>query len=198
MPRPLPPPALPKAVHPTREPTLTASPAPPQRGSYAPEKRSYSPPPVELAPDPQSVREARREAREKVAESERREPEKSTLESLAEIPGIRRGVSVIWRWVLPFVLAALATVGGWVFGYAKGLAAAYERMAAIEEKQRLGLERLKKVETAVEAIGDGQAAELASMKSMLGTEARKREQLVGEVEDLKKAVPKIEGLKPSP
>lgn len=184
---------------PVHELTKPGSPAPPAPGSVAPYRRSVSPPPAELAADPQSARSERLRVRmtlaEREAEEQQRErrQEKSTLDSLTEIPGIRRGLSAFWRWVLPLLLGALTTIGGWLWGYAKGLAAAYERVAAIEQRAKTMSERVAKIEASVEELANAQAAEARSNRAERATARQRHEELV---EKLELAIPKIQGLPP--
>lgn len=152
-----------------------------------------NPRPYDLAEDAESARSERQRVRERVAATDRND--KSTLDSLTEIPGIRKGLSVFWRWVAPLLLGAVTTVGGWLYGYAKGLAAAYERVAAIEQRAKTMSERMAAIEASVEGISNVQAAEARSNRAERATAKARYEELV---EELNKSVPKIQGLAPKP
>lgn len=108
--------------------TLRGMPAPPGPGSHAPPKRSVS-------PSPESAGAV---ARVQVG----------PVDVKWKGSGFRR----VFPWLVPVILSAAGTVGGWALGYFRGLAAAGERMAKTEAAIKLQGEKRAALETRVEAV----------------------------------------------
>lgn len=179
------PPELPRAA-PTREQTRVdvemLGPAP---GSVGP-SRSLSPPPAELAPDPLSARQARQEAQEKVARSERREPAPPVLDSIKiELPAnLRGGLGAVGKAVLGAVFTAIIGTGGAVVGSQSQVPPAVAECPAQVEQLRGELTRLRDRVGRVESdVDEGRAVNR--------TTTRKVESVIGDVEELKKSVPRV-------
>lgn len=176
---------------PAHEGTIPSFPAPPAPGSVAP-KRSISPPPVELAPDPQSVREARRHARERAAESERQAPAPAVTDSIKiELPaGLRGGLGALGKALLGALAAALVGGGGAVVGsQTTSLPPAVAECPAQLEQLRAETRQIR------DRVGLAER-DVDELRAERRRDARKTEDVIGDVERLKKAVPRIEGVKP--
>jgi outer membrane murein-binding lipoprotein Lpp len=183
---------------PIHEETKPASPAPPHVGSWRKDSPPpvSGPPPVELAPqsEPQSVQEAHRHAREKVAEAERKAPARPSgpvLDSIKiELPsGLRGGLGAIGKALLGAIVAALLGGGGAVVGSqtANPVPPAVAECPAQLEQLRGEVRQLRDRVGAAESDVDEARAERRRTD-------RKVEDVIGELEHVKKSVPRIEGV----
>lgn len=90
-------------------------------------------------------------------------------------------ISHVWAWLVPLLLSAAGTVGGYVVGYVKGLEAAAERIAAIEENVRQqGLKR---------ATLDVRVKQLEDDRNWATSAIRDHDSRVGRVETALKLAP---------
>jgi hypothetical protein len=112
-----------------------------------------------------------------------------------ELPPIRkRHLRTLWVWVGPVVVSLLGTAYGYVRGYAKGLADAAERLAAIEARgSQLG-KRVASDEVRLEAVENAEAAEETRNRAERATALRKLDAFATDLEDVKRGMPKIQGL----
>ena len=179
------PPPLPVAQQ-TREQTRVdvemLGPAP---GSVGP-SRSLSPPPAELAPDPLSARQARQEAQEKVARSERKEPAQAVVESIKiELPAnLRGGLGAVGKAILGAIFTAIIGTGGAVVGSQSQVPPAVAECPAQVEQLRGELTRMRDRVGRVES-------DIDESRAVSRTNARKVESVIGDVEELKKSVPRV-------
>jgi hypothetical protein len=178
------------ASSPVHEPTKIGV-APADQGSYAPPSRSISPAPAELAPTPESARQARQTARDKVAESERIATPGPVLDSVKiEFP--RAGLGAMGKWLAGVIVAALLGGGGAVVGSqtANPMPPAVLECPAQLEQLRGEIRQLRdRVGSTSSDVDEGRIERRRT--------DRKVEDLIDDVERIKKTVPRIEGVKPN-
>jgi hypothetical protein len=105
----------------------------------------------------------------------------------------------LWLWLAPALLSALGFVGGVVRGYFLGLAMAHDEIVKIHATQQLDHDHLTRLDAKEEAAEAEAAAEANSNRAERATALRKLAQFAEDLEKVKAAQPKIQGLaRPAP
>jgi len=104
----------------------------------------------------------------------------------------------LWLWVGPVVVTIATSAFGYIRGYAKGLADAAERLAKIETRATELGKRVAIVEEREDAVEASEAAEANSNRAERATAMRKLSDFAADLETLKAAQPKIQGLPRKP
>jgi hypothetical protein len=100
----------------------------------------------------------------------------------------------LWIWAGPVVVTIATSAYGYIKGYAKGLADAAERLVKIETRETELGKRVAVVEARTEAVESSEAAEENSNRAERATAMRKLSDFAADVEALKAAQPRIQGL----
>ncbi len=162
-------------------PAPQSAPQPPPMASLPPVKPSMAPrhePPRSFSPAPASA------------------AIRVTTPDGSELLLKQRHLRRLWVWVGPLLLSALGTAFGYVRGYAKGLADAAERLTAIETRARGLGSRVASAEVRLDAVEGAQVAEATSNRAERATALRKLTDFAADLEQVKAATPRIQGLKP--
>lgn len=191
---------LPTARQLGRRPTLTASPAPsPPRPLEPAPRASQTRSQPEALDTLKGIGPAQPEAGRSVSPSPESVAARVTIGDV-DLPPIRkRHLRALWVWVAPVLISALGTAFGYVRGYAKGLADAAERLAAIEMRATQLGKRVAGDEVRLDAVENAEAAEETKNRAERATALRKLDGFATDLEVVKSGMPKIQGLaKPKP
>lgn len=198
-------PDVPFARRAQRSPTLTASPAPPpaEQTPISGQARSLPPPlPVRepVAPiHPSAVRTipggvvARQEPGRSVSPNPESVAARVTIGD-TEVPVKKKHLRALWVWVAPVIISALGTSFGYVKGYAKGLLDGHDEIVRMREEQNRQHDAIIKLESRTDGIDGALAKEEQSGRAERATALRKLSDFATDMEEMKKALPKIQGL----
>jgi hypothetical protein len=105
----------------------------------------------------------------------------------------------LWLWLAPAVLSALGFVGGAIKGYLLGLAMGHDEIVRVRTAQQIDHDALVKLATKEDADANAAAAEANSNRAERATAMRKLSDFAADLEAVKAAQPRIQGLaKPKP